>query len=144
MCCLRLTHYKNHVIFNIRCKKLNVIPHSLSIRSPVDSKAGHQIALKAGRAFVRERVRISEWNKREAAKEKQRLESGLRSIIGDKTFERFLCLVNKKYDRVFNRIKEGQRRKLEALVSEKNTNEEQPSVRKKWVVNMSSKVLTNA
>ena len=64
------------------------------MRSPVDRKVGRQIALRASKAFVREPIRISEWSKREAAREKEWLGSSLRKILGDETFERFLILVD--------------------------------------------------
>ena len=99
-CCLKLARYKNHVIFNLRCKKRQLIPPSLCIHSPVDSSAGREIALRASKAYVRERIRISERNKREAASEKERREIDLRRILGDETFERFDSLVGKKYERV--------------------------------------------
>lgn len=57
---------------------------------------GEQIAWKAGRAFVKEWLWLSEKAKRGLKSEKNWREIGLRRHIGDLCFKRFKSLVDKK------------------------------------------------
>ena len=52
----KLAWHKNHLIFNIRCKKAKVLPQSLWIQSLVRTKNGYCIAKKTGWLFLRERI----------------------------------------------------------------------------------------
>ena len=58
-CLEKLAKYKNHVVFSARCKKSGVIPPSLRIRSPVDTNRGREIAERASRQLLNERIRIA-------------------------------------------------------------------------------------
>ena len=120
--CSKLARFKNHSIFNLRCKKLRVIPPSLRVSCPVRTKEGFRGADRAGHAFVREHLRCSERRKRDLEEDRKWTEIGLRRRMGNDVFERFDQLENKKSERIFTLTREVQRRKIEALVEANHNN----------------------
>ena len=62
--------FKNHVVFNLRCRSAEVIPKSLEIKSPVNTVRGRAIARKASRGFLKERIRTTVWTKKQLEDEK--------------------------------------------------------------------------
>ena len=151
--CSKLARYKNHSIFNLRCKKLQLIPPSLRVSCPVRTREGFRIADRAGHAFVRERLKCSERQKRKLEEDRKWTEIGLRRQMGDEVFERFDQLTKKKTEQVFVLTRETQKRKLEALVEEKRdkhnsgkrgqATEVSSGDKERWVINCSEHKLTD-
>ena len=62
---VKLGKCNNHVVFNLQCKKMDLVPRSLQFRSPVPSFRARKIMEGAGHQLVRERLRLSELRKKE-------------------------------------------------------------------------------
>ena len=86
-CLEKLAHFNNHVVFNARCKKQDVVPPSLQIRSPVDTQRGWEIAKRASRSFLNERLRLANHRKRELMDELKWREIGLRRALNTVDYE---------------------------------------------------------
>ena len=84
--CGRLTKWKNHVIFNLRCKKLDLVPKSLRMSCPIRMKRGQEIARHASREFVKERLRVAERKKKDIQDEIRWSEIGLKRRLGEDVF----------------------------------------------------------
>ena len=155
--CLKLSRVKNHVVFALRCKKSDVVPKGLRVRSRIRTKEGRKIARNAEKAFARESLRAAEQRKRDLESRKRWLESRLKKILGCDVAERYALLIQRKAERVFLSTRDTQKSKLTALVEErkvalaeeqkrwheKNVGKSTAISRKGWVVNLSSFELTD-
>ena len=139
-----LARWKNHVVFNLRCKKAGVIPRSLRVACPIKTERGRAIANNAGRAFVRERLRLAEKRKKELEDVRKWTEMGLRRRIGDVRMGKFQKLTEKKAEKTFVGTRGKQCRKLDVLLngSKLANSERDDHPKNKWVVNQSNHVLT--
>ena len=70
-CTEKISRFRNHVVFNARCKREEVSPESLRIRSPIDMEQGRRIAERAGQQFVNERLRLANYKLRQLEEEKK-------------------------------------------------------------------------
>ena len=57
-CVEKLAKYKNHVIFNLRCRTSRLLPPSLRMRPPMRTARAEAIAERAGFGFLNERIRL--------------------------------------------------------------------------------------
>ena len=80
--CVKLSKYKNHCIFNLRCKKQGVVPKGLRVPCYVKSERGQRNAEKASQSFVRELLRLVERKKRDLLDDKRWMEIGLERLLG--------------------------------------------------------------
>ena len=69
--CMKLSRYKNHCIFNLRCNKQGLVPKGLRVPCFVQSEEGRRIAERAGRSFVRERLRVVKRKRKGLLEEKK-------------------------------------------------------------------------
>ena len=148
--CLKLSRFKNHSIFNLRCKKLDLIPKSLRVPCRVHTREGRRIANRAGCAFVRERLHVTECRKRELLSDKRWMELALQRKFGCDIAESYGEFIGKKAERVFLATRTIQKAKLEALIEERLSRNQmtkgtdprcQPTGQERWVVNLSKKKL---
>lgn len=142
---LKLSRCKNHLIFNLRCKKLEVFPKSLQISCPIKTNEGLRIIERAKRQLIRERVRESVKRKAELEDQKKWLEIGLKRKMGEKRFEDFSRLVKKKEEGEFLSVQKTQLKKLNVLEERKERAVPQPSTGRnnlRWVYNESGKELS--
>ena len=139
-----LARWKNHVVFNLRCKNADVIPRSLRVACPIKTERGRAIANNAGRAFVRERLRLAEKRKKELEDVRKWTEIGFRRRIGDVRMGKFQKLTEKKAEKTFVGTRGKQCRKLDVLLngSKLANSERDDHPKNKWVVNQSNHVLT--
>ena len=117
--CVKLSRYKNHCIFNLRCKKQGVVPKSLRVPCYVKSR-GHRIAEKASRALCGS---ASDWL-REQRKILVMTRNGWRSvwkgILGSEAADKFKEFVGRKAERVFLAARDTQKRKFDILLQQRN------------------------
>ena len=66
----KVSRHRNHLVFTLRCKDINVTPPSLSLKCPINTTNARRIVDKARKDLVRERIRVIN-NKLDAFKEKK-------------------------------------------------------------------------
>ena len=136
--------WKNNVLFNLRCKKLDLIPRSLRMKCPIKTERGRAIARSASRAFVKERLRIAELRKRELEEQKRGVEMELRQRLDEDIFDKLTSLTDKKVEKIFVKTRTAQCQKFIKLQEEKQRHDrgKASETREKWVVNLSKHELT--
>ena len=146
---MKLGRYKNHCLFNLRCKKMGLVPKCLRVPCLVKSKVGRSIAERASHAFVKERLRLSERKRRELMEDQKRTEIGLRRRVGSDVFERYKEFLSRKSEKTFQETKAAQNKKVDMLIEEKarasivgNKVRENDAAKYCWVVNFSGIDLT--
>ena len=82
-CLLKLSKFRNHVVYSARCKKVGVLPHSLRIKSPVASARGYEIARKAGYKFLNERLRLANRKVEQLEENGKQMEVELKSALSE-------------------------------------------------------------
>ena len=55
----KVARYRNHLVYNLRCRDEAVIPPSLRLKCPIPTKKAHDIVKKAQLDLVKERIRIN-------------------------------------------------------------------------------------
>ena len=54
-----VSRHRNHLVFTLRCKDINVTPPSLSLKCPINTTNARRIVDKARNDLVREREYVS-------------------------------------------------------------------------------------
>ena len=141
-CLLKLSRFKNHVVFSARCKRVGFLPHSLRIRSPVPSRAGWQIARKAGYKFLNERLRMANRKIEELEDEKKWTEIGLRRNLSESDYDRLIETSCTAAERAFVKTRDRQKKKFERQFTRTEQRDRRQAVDKsRWVVNLSKRQL---
>ena len=132
------------MLFNLRCKKLDLIPRSLRMKCPIETERGRAIARSASQAFVKERLRIAELRKRELEEQKRGVEMELRQRLDEDIFDKLTSLTDKKVEKIFVKTRVAQRQKLIKLQEEKqrHVGGKASETSEKWIVNLSKHELT--
>ena len=55
----KVARYRNHVVFNLRCRDEAITPPSLRLKCPIRSKRAQDIVRKAEKELVKERIRCN-------------------------------------------------------------------------------------
>ena len=142
----RLARYKNHFIFNLRCKSSRITPPSLRVKRRFSTPNAWRIANRASQGFLRERLRI-------AIREKQRLEDeqkwsaiGLQRTLDNDDFQKTMRMTEATAEATFKRCRDRQIRKFDSLLrSSKPCPQRQTTIettnsvvdKQKWIVNLS-------
>ena len=130
-------NFRNHVVFNARCKNSGVIPPSLRIKSPIDTTRGHEIAERASRQFLNERLRLANYKLRKLEEERKWREIGLRRTPTDTDFEQARKMSEERAECVFLDRREKQKKKFERFQQRVTSNTSAAPKEKNWVVNLS-------
>ena len=151
-CREKVARYKNHVIFNLRCKQKGLIPKGLTLRSPIDTDQGHRIVRNASRQLLNERLRLVNCTIRQLEDERKWRELGLRRLVDQDDFEKIVKMTKETEEFEFTRVKERQRRKLQNLLEPRNESrdarahhedaasrfDDRSVSKKNWIINLSS------
>ena len=142
-CLLKLSKCRNHVVFSARCKKLGFVPHSLRIKSPVNSAQGWKIARNAGHRFLNERLRVANQKVRELEDERKWRELGLKRVLSKDDFTRMRVKSQTLAERAFEKVREKQRQKFERQYGQQygQGGEGLKADKSKWVINLSKREL---
>ena len=108
----KYSRFKNHVVFSARCKKQGVVPPSLRIRPPIDTNRGWQIAEKAKRSFVNERLRLANQRVRELEDQKKWRELGLRRKLSSNDFEKVNNISTNMQNKSFKELRKASKQNL--------------------------------
>ena len=148
-CLEKLSAFKNHVVFNARCKKADVVPPSLIIRPPINTARGMKIADRASHQFLSERLRLANYRVTRLEDERKWTEIGLRRVLSERDMENLEELSRKQAESVFQTVKERHKSKFDRLLRDKNKRERKQerigslgSQKDRWVINLSQHTLT--
>ena len=138
----RKTRYTNHHIFSLRCRDEKVIPVSLRIRPPLETKRAFKIAERASRAFLNERIKETQRKRNEVMSRIAATQRRLEHELTTDDFERVSKLCKDAAERTFVRTKRDHLRKLEGLTRKKGPVNLKPEGLDRWLVNRTSVTLT--
>ena len=143
----KLARFRNHLRFNLRCNSADLIPPSLKLRRPTNTKTCSDIVRKAEKALLNERIRLTARTVEEldAARLEKRVWIRSRNI-DDSAKRSVLAADAHAYEQEFAICKQRQLAKFENLRNkpwnkDKNTKISDDLV-DKWVINKSDKVLS--
>ena len=140
-------HFRSHVIFNARCKRTGVLPPSLRIRPPILTNRGWEIAQRAGRQFLNERLRLANFKLRQLEEDRKWTELGLRRTLSSTDFNQVKKINEEQAQRVFLDVRNQQMEKFERFRRQsQGSDKTQVDQGKKgcWVMNLSKHQLTEA
>ncbi|XP_072030550.1 uncharacterized protein [Amphiura filiformis] len=150
---LKLTRFRNHLPFNQTCFNIHVTPKYLRLPSSVvKGYRADNIIKRAERSLLNERIRQTNFTL-DILKEKHRIVEGkLRGELPEVAWKRMTEFINQVEGREQEEVKTRQIRKHKQLVSEKekadisagNCGKSDGGARDKWVVNLSSRSLTES
>ena len=151
-CLEKIAKFRNHVAFSVRCKREDVIPPSLWIRSPVDTARGQEIAVKASRQFLNERLRVANYRLRELEDQRKWMEIGLERNFKRDDLDQLMTMSQHHYEKTFVDTREKHQQKFDKFAcrsstsKKKGTNDHGPTALSKsnWIVNLSKHQLTDA
>ena len=73
--------FRNHLVFSLRCKQQGVIPVSLRIKCPVNTKGAQSIVKRAERGLLCERIRVINSKLRRLESDYNKLDHSLDNTI---------------------------------------------------------------
>ena len=153
-CLEKLSRFKNHVAFSARCKREGVLPPSLSIRPPIDTTKGWEIAERASRQFLSERLRVANYRRNQLEEEAKWREIGLKRILEPTDFEKVKRISEDHAEKVFMELRDRQQNKFSRIAcsvgNPKRRNWSKNETKKKdftadktlWVLNFSKQELS--
>ena len=126
--------YSNHHIYALRCKDEGIVPPSLWIKPPIQTKNAFRIAEKASRAFLSERIRQTSWKKKKFENKVSRADQELKWTLSNEDFQKVNELCCNSAEKTFARRRQSHLEKLEKLIKKKNVSL-RPEGASKWVIN---------
>ncbi|XP_072047007.1 uncharacterized protein [Amphiura filiformis] len=148
---MKIAKHRNHLVFTLRCKELNITPPSLRLKCPINTARARDIVNNARQQLVRERIRVTTNKINSFKDQKTKFETKLNSRFPETLFGQVTDHVTRKTETEFCKTKWRHQQKLEKLQltptskGRRNTpdnvelNGEQL---KKWVINLSKHKLT--
>ena len=153
---ISLAKWKNHLHFSLSCKRHSVFPVSLAITCPVKGARADAILQRTKKALLRERVRQTIMAIRNIQKDIHEAMSHFTNTVDAETLHEAKQRLVSVENSTFNKTRQKQKTKLEKLLSTQSSlateshlvtrldEDEAKSTKERWVVNASSKQLTNA
>ena len=77
----KLQRHRNHLVFSLRCRDLNLTPSSLKLRCPINSKKAKDIIKHAEKCLIKERIRVVSNKIGSLKKQKESREKDLDKLI---------------------------------------------------------------
>ena len=144
----KLSRHRNHLVFNLRCKKEKVIPASLNIKSPIKTNIAENIVAKARKDLLCERIRINQNQIKDLNSQLSQAKDRVFRSIPEADYNKVQDFITRSKEKEFIRSRSRQQSKLERLIKKEhgssNCNDLDLSgsqLRQKWVVNLSKKTL---
>ena len=146
-CLEKTSRFKNHVVFSARCKTYDVIPPSLRIRSPIDTTRGREIAERASRQFLSERLRVANFKLLKVEEERKWTEIGLQRRLKKEDYEQLTSMSQDHAEKIFLEMREKQCAKFARISETRQQDQEscsEENSKSQWVINLSRHELTAA
>ena len=82
----KLARWRNHLIFNIRCRKSNITPKTLQLKSPINGEKARDILHRAEQRLLNIRIAQCTFRIRKLSEERNNLEEELYLKVGTNPF----------------------------------------------------------
>ena len=161
----KVSDYKNHRRFSLRCLDKGLVPVSLKLKNHIRTQRGRSIIEKAEKQLLNERVKSINYKIECFDHDRYMYMNELKELLGEDQVIWQACLeeINKRKELRHIRVMKRQIKKLEKLVKnsedqkqgghskhlgdctnkkDNNNKENGPDQVKKWVINLSSVPLT--
>jgi len=143
----KIARNRNHLVFSLRCKELNLTPNSLRIKCPIKTARARDIINKAQKDLLRERIRNINNKINTLNKEKSQLSENLNNELNEDEQRHLSSHIGNCKQAEFDTVKARHVKKLTDLrEKQKPRNDEEVDLSgtqlKKWVVNISKHELT--
>ena len=142
----KLTRYKCHLHFNLRCLSENIVPKGVKLNlKQFQSKSEKVILCKTHRSILNCRVRHCNNIIKDLKSQINQIQDKLKGITSSTDFNNITKQITKTKERVFTTAKTRQIKKFNFLkkTSAYRNTPVPDIIRKKWVINLSSKPLTD-
>ena len=142
----KLTWYKCHLHFNLRCLSENIVPKGVKLNlKQFQSKTEKEILCKTHRSIINYKVRHCNNIIKDLKLQITQIQDKIKGITSSTDFNNITKQINKTKERVFTTTKPHQIKKfnfLKKTPAYRNT-PEPDIIRKKWDINLPSKPLTD-
>lgn len=138
-----LAKQRCHLHFNHRCKNENILPKSLCIRPPVRSKKGFELARRHGFAFLSLRITENHAMIIKYQRKVQKHEEILGSSFNDRLWRRVKRELQHYFEQVTSDTRSKHDFRLDTLRKDDSAKTSKMN-KTKWVINMSSRQLTES
>ena len=119
---LRVSEYKNHRIFTLRCLHNDLIPTSIRLKSTLKSTRANKILRKAEKELLQTRVKSINYILDNTSQQLEECRSQLASIISTQRLRECQDFVDKVGEIRFNKVKQRQLNKFNLLINRKEGN----------------------
>ena len=144
----KLSRHRNHLVFSLRCKDEGIIPTSLRIRCPIQSRKAHDIIAKARKDLLNERIHITSKKVSVLKLQAQEKTTCLLSKLSAEEGEVVSSHLQRSKEHEYTKTKQRHMAKLERLKTKKlppSTDIDLSGQQlKKWVVNLSKYALSDS
>ena len=140
-CVEKLARYKNHVVFNLRCKSSGVVPPCLRVRPPLKTVRAQRIAERASEGFLQERIREAVVKKKRLDDDRKWIALGLKRRLHQDDFDKVVRMVTQRGEATFVKTRDKQEEKF-ARFQNRNEAPRRCRTQEIWVRNLSSHKLT--
>ena len=117
----KLARYRNHVTFFIRCRNSDVVPKGLRIITTINSTRARNIADRASRAILRERMNFARRMKVTVSRDIAMAERELWLLTDEGRFEQIKTWADARADKVFQDTKEKHKKKFDYLTKTRSS-----------------------
>ena len=141
-----LARYANHLRFTLRCLSEGLTPVSLKLRSPINSISANRIIRNTERKLLNERVRQVNFTIDKLQVQFAKQWSELSRSINNEVMTLVNNFIEHAREQEHSRVHARHLTKIERLKSKSTTSSnttENQEIRKRWVINKSSKQLTD-
>ena len=140
----KLARWRNHLIFNIRCRRTNITPKTLQIKSPINGEKAKDVLHRTEQKLLNIRISQCTFTIRKLCDEKTKLEEDLYQKVGNNWIT-LQSYIQSAYERKFNSVKDAQRQKFTRMKEEKCqkglTSNSSTFNKDRWVKNLSERSL---
>ena len=142
----KLARHKCHLHFNLRCLSQNIVPKGVKLNiKQFSTFQERKIICKTHRSILNSRVRGCNRIIRKLETQIDKIKSDIKGKLNNQDFKDIAEIIHKSKEKVFKTTKNRQIKKFHHLQQQpKYRNTPLPDViRKKWVINLSSKPLSD-
>ena len=145
---IKLAKWRNHRNFDLRCKHNNITPSNLRIKSSVKGIKAHDILHKTARKLLDIRIAQSIYTIKKLEDRKKQIENELCDAMEQDKMAEVRKHISRAYEYNFVKAKQQQMDKYERLERQQeiqlDENEDTTIDRNRWVMNLSSRNITNS
>ena len=131
-----------HLVYTLRCRDEGIVPPSLSLKAPINTRNAKSIIDKAQRSLVRQRIRLLNNKVKFLRLESESKQTELFGILPSHIHSEISCHLDNSCESEFERVKWRPNQKFDKqMMQVKKFAEKEPDLSgtqiKKWVVNLS-------